>query len=59
MGETKYMVWAGEELIAENMTIETVLILVKGLFSEYWNEKSLDVSIQRMDYKQKREWEDE
>lgn len=55
MEEIRYKIWAGEELIAQDITMETVLILVKGLYHEYWNEESLKISIQRTHYIQSRE----
>lgn len=55
MEEIRYKVWEGEELIAQDMTMETVLILVKGLYHEYWDEESLKISIQRIHYSQSRE----
>ena len=38
MYEKKYEVWTSEEKLADNMTLETALLLIKGLCVEYYNQ---------------------
>lgn len=38
MEEKKYEVWAPEGKLADNMTLETALLLIKALCIEYYNE---------------------
>ncbi len=45
----KYKVLIDETTIAENMGIETALILVKALFEEYYNDYSMKVIIMKME----------
>lgn len=45
----KYKVLIDETTIAENMGIETALILVKALFEEYYNDHSMKIIIKRME----------
>ena len=49
MPERRYELYIGEELIAESLSIETALILIKALFSEYYNEKNMKITIQEME----------
>lgn len=45
MFERKYIVLIDGKPVAENMDMETALILVKGLFEEYYNECGFEVTI--------------
>ena len=49
MPERIYKLYIGEELIAESVSIETALILIKALFVEYYNEKNIKITIQEME----------
>ena len=45
----KYKVLIDECIIAENMPIETALILIKALFEEYYEDHSMKISIMEME----------
>lgn len=49
MAERRYELYIGEELIAESLSIETALILIKALFSEYYNEEKMEITIREME----------
>ena len=49
MPERRYELYIGEELIAESLSIETALILIKALFAEYYNDKNMKITIQEME----------
>ena len=49
MSERIYKLYIGEELIAESVSIETALILIKALFSEYYNEEKMEIKIREME----------
>lgn len=49
MEEIKYFVEIDGNRVAENMSIQTALILIEALFAEYYNDKKMLVSICRMD----------
>lgn len=49
MPDRKYELYIGKELIAENVSIETALILIKALFTEYYNDKTMKITIQEME----------
>jgi len=38
-----------EELIAENMSLETAMILVKGIYEKYYLEPNLKVTIEKIE----------
>ena len=46
MEERKYDVIMNDTYVAKNMTIDIAMVLVKGLFEHYCEEKSLRISIQ-------------
>ena len=48
MSENKYYVTIDNHTIAENMTLEHALILVKAIFETYYNDHSLVVAIAEM-----------
>ena len=48
MAEEKFCVYLDSVKMAENMTLETALILAKGLFNEYYLEPNLKVTIQKI-----------
>jgi len=50
MEELKYFVELGGYRVAENMNIQTALILVEALFAEYYNDRRILISIRRMDW---------
>ena len=50
MKEIKYFVEIGGYRVAENMSIQTALILIGGLFAEHYNDKRILISIRRMDW---------
>ena len=39
-------------LYASDMNIETAIILVKGLFNEYYNDLNMIISVKRMEVKE-------
>lgn len=47
MDYNKYYILMDENIIAENMDLETALILTKALFEEYYNS-SIKITIVRM-----------
>ena len=49
MSENKYYVTIDNHTIAENMTLEYALILVKAIFETYYNDHSMVVAIAEMD----------
>ena len=49
MPERKYELYIEKELIAENVSIETALILIKALFTEYYNDKNMKITIQEIE----------
>lgn len=49
MPERRYELYIGEELIAESVSIETALILIKALFAEYYNEEKMEITIREME----------
>ena len=50
MEENKYFVEIGGYRVAENMSIQTALILIGALFAEHYNDKRILISIRRMDW---------
>ena len=46
MEERKYDVIMNDTYVAKNMTIDNAMVLVKGLFEHYCEERSLRISIQ-------------
>ena len=49
MREIKYWIKINGTLAAENMTLETALVLIEGLYQRYYNDTSMIVSIGRED----------
>ena len=49
MGDRKYKVLIGNEIVSENMDIKTATILVKALFEEYYNDHTLTVTVVEME----------
>lgn len=49
MSERIYKLYIREEIIAESLSIETALILIKALFSEYYNEEKMEITIREME----------
>lgn len=47
MAETKYMVLEGNTIMARDMTLETALMLVRGIAEKYWREPNLEITIRR------------
>lgn len=48
MYEKKYEVWAPEGKLADNMTLEIALLLIKALCVEYYNQPA-DYQIKEME----------
>ena len=48
MAEEKFCVYLDNIKTAENMTLETAVILAKALFNEYYLEPSMKVTIQKI-----------
>ena len=46
MYEKKYMVLINNGIVAKNMDIRTATILIRALFEEYYNDRTMTVSIQ-------------
>lgn len=49
MSRKKYKVLLDQEVVAENMSIDTALILVKALFEKYYCDNTMLISIQEME----------
>ena len=48
MDREKYEIWKGNTLIASNMVIEDAVILIKGLYMEYYKE-NMQITIKPME----------
>lgn len=48
MDENKYFVTIDHETIAENMSLEIALMLVKAVFNEYYNDNNIVLAIEEM-----------
>ena len=48
MSEKKYYVTIDNHTIAENMTLEYALILIKAIFETYYSDRSMVVAIAEM-----------
>ena len=48
MGEDLFIVLDGNTVLASNMTIDNAMILVKGYFERYYEERRLSLTIERM-----------
>lgn len=49
MQEPKYQVLIDNQVYAQNMDLETATVLLKALFTEYFNEHDMVVSIKEME----------
>jgi len=49
MIEIKYKVTINSKTVAENMDLETAIILVKALFNEYYSDTDMVVSVYKME----------
>ena len=47
MGCDTYSVWVDAEPIARYMSIKNALILVEALFSEWWRETDISITIRK------------
>lgn len=47
MNEDKYVVLINGEAVANGMDIDMALVLVKGIFNEYFNERNMEVSLKK------------
>lgn len=45
MHEDKYLIKDGEFVVARDLTLTNALILVRGLFEEYFNDKDISYEI--------------
>ena len=48
MSEKKYYVTIDNHTIAENMTLEYALILIKAIFETYYRDRSMAIAIAEM-----------
>lgn len=48
MGENKYFVTIDNKTIADNMSLEIALMLVKAVFNEYYNDHNMVLAIEEM-----------
>lgn len=48
MEENRYEVLIDNMIVAENMDLNTAIILVKALFEEYYNDYKMVVSVRKM-----------
>lgn len=51
MGCDYYRILYNDIVIAEHMTIETTLLVLKALFAEYWKEPSCAYIVEKMEEK--------
>lgn len=58
MTETKYAIRIRDDIVAEGMTIDIALILVEAIFKEWWQDKTLCVTIEPMEYIERKEYDD-
>ena len=49
MTEKRYKVFVNNEVVAENMDLNTATILVKALFEEYYNDYLMEITVKQMD----------
>lgn len=50
MLENKYSVLIGDNIIANDMSLQNAIIFVKSLFGEYYNDTNLSITIKRINY---------
>ena len=50
MLENKYSVLIGDNVIANDMSLQNAIIFIKGLFEEYYNDKNLSITIKKINY---------
>jgi len=48
MSEDKFNVLLNDAVVAQDMTLDTAMVLVKGLFNEYYREAKLKITIQKV-----------
>lgn len=48
MLENKYSVLIGDNVIANDMSLQNAIIFVKSLFEEYYNDTNLSITIKRI-----------
>ena len=53
MPERKYELYIEKELIAESVSMETALIIIKALFAEYYNDKNMKITTKNKSIYQK------
>ena len=49
MTEKRYKVLIDNQVVAQDMNIETAIILVKALFEKYYNDFAMTVSVREME----------
>lgn len=49
MSETKYEIILNDNVMADNITLDFALILVKGVFEHYYNEHHMCITIKEME----------
>ena len=47
MGSNFYNVYIDEQKVASHMSLQFALILIKGIYAEFYNEPGLKVTIER------------
>ena len=45
-----YSIYIGKDKVADHMPLTYALILIKAIYSEFYNEKNLKVTIQKENY---------
>lgn len=58
MTETKYAIRIKDNIVAEGMTIDIALILVEAIFREWWQDKTLCVTIEPIGHVECKEYDD-
>ena len=49
MEERRYKVLIDNMVVANDMDLQTAIVLVKALFNEYYNDNKMTVSVKQMD----------
>lgn len=50
MSDKRYKIVLDNEVVAEEMDIDTALLLVKALFEKYYCDSSMTISIKEMEH---------
>lgn len=49
MEERRYKILIDNMVVANDMDLQTAIVLVKALFNEYYNDNKMTVSVKQMD----------